>query len=115
MMAERLRGLGAVPKANRLIDLSAQVNDSIFLFEMKSTTEENARSQVRRGLSQLYEYRFMQDIPKAKLVLVIEKPLPSKLQWLGEYLQKDRNIYLVWDGDDEFYSSKDIAKELPFL
>ena len=115
MMAERIRGLGAVPKANRLIDLSAQVDDSIYLFEMKSTTEDNARSQVRRGLSQLYEYRFVQDIPKAKLVLVIEKQLPGPLQWLVEYLQKDRNIFLVWDGSDNFFASKEVAKALPFL
>jgi len=55
LMAERLRRCGAVPKANRYVDLSARLDEKDYLFEMKSTTEDNPHAQIRRGLSQLYE------------------------------------------------------------
>ena len=82
---------------------------------MKSTTETNARAQVRRGLSQLYEYRYLQQIDKAKLVLVIENPLPRSLSWIEPYLRTDRNILLVWDGNNRLYASDEVRRELPFL
>lgn len=115
LMAERLRQRGLVPKANRYVDLSARWQADDFLFEMKSTTDENLHGQVRRGLSQLYEYRYIQNVPAAKLVLVLENPLPRKLSWMGDYLTKDRGILLVWDGSGSFYCPEDAKRELPFL
>ncbi|MCW5555848.1 MAG: hypothetical protein KIS67_27285 [Verrucomicrobiae bacterium] len=115
LMAERLRRRGAVPKANRYIDLSARWERSDYLFEMKSTTDENPHAQIRRGLSQLYEYRYIQSVQEAKLVLVIENPLPRKLGWIENYLTKDRGILLVWDGDRKFSCSPEIRKQLEFM
>ena len=54
-----------------------------YLFEMKSTTEDNPHAQIRRGLTQLYEYRYVQNVKEAKLVLVIENPLPRENGWGG--------------------------------
>jgi hypothetical protein len=115
LMAERLRLRGAVPKANRYVDLSARLDDEDYLFEMKSTTEDNPHSQIRRGLSQLYEYRYIQNVEKAKLVLVIENPLPKKNQWMEDYLLNDRGVLLVWDGDGKFHCPPSIRKQLEFL
>ena len=114
-MAEKLRQCGAVPKSNRYIDLSARLEVDDYLFEMKSTTEENLQAQIRRGLSQLYEYRYIQDVHQAKLVLVIENPLPRKLAWIENYLVKDRGILLIWDGDAKFHCSPENRKQLGFL
>ncbi len=115
LMAERLRKRGVIPKANRYIDLSARLDASDYLFEMKSTTEDNPHAQIRRGLSQLYEYRYIQNVPEAKLVLVIENPLPKQNQWMGDYLLNDRGVLLVWDGNGKFNCSPDIRKQLEFL
>lgn len=115
LMAERLRQRGAIPKANRYVDLSARWAGADYLFEMKSTTEDNPHSQIRRGLSQLYEYRFIQNVEEAKLVLVIENPLPKQNQWMEDYLLNDRGVLLVWDGNGKFNCSPDIRKELEFL
>ena len=115
LMAERLRQRGAVPKANRYVDLSARLNDEDYLFEMKSTTEDNPHSQIRRGLSQLYEYRYIQNVAKAKLVLVIENPLPKKNHWMEDYLVRDRGVLLVWDGDGKFHCPANIRNQLSFL
>ncbi|MGD1019168.1 MAG: hypothetical protein ABSA12_07595 [Verrucomicrobiia bacterium] len=115
LVAQRLKTLRAIPKDNDYIDLAARVGDTNFLFEMKSTTEDNARSQIRRGLSQLYEYRYLQQIEQPKLVLVIENPLPRPLAWIETYLRTDRNILLVWDGNNRLYCSDEVRRELPFL
>jgi hypothetical protein len=115
LMAERLRQRGAVPKANRYIDLSARWAGSDYLFEMKSTTEDNPHAQIRRGLSQLYEYRYVQNVEKAKLVLVIENPLPRKLGWIEHYLVADRGILLVWDGQGRFDCPAGVRQQLGFL
>ena len=115
LMAERLRQRGAVPKANRYVDLSARLDTEDYLFEMKSTTEDNPHSQIRRGISQLYEYRYIQNVEKAKLVLVIENPLPKKNQWMEDYLLIDRGVLLVWDGDGKFHCPASIRQQLQFL
>lgn len=115
LMAERLRQRGAIPKANRYVDLSARWEGDDYLFEMKSTTEDNPHSQIRRGLSQLYEYRHIQNVKEAKLVLVIENPLPKQNQWMEDYLLNDRGVLLVWDGNGKFNCSPNIRKQLDFL
>ncbi len=115
LMAEKLRQRGAIPKANRYIDLSARYEGSDFLFEMKSTTGENPQSQIRRGLSQLYEYRYIQDVAAAKLVLVIENPLSKGNEWMENYLTKDRGVLLIWDGNGKFYCPSGIRSQLGFL
>ncbi len=115
LMAERLRQCGAVPKANRYVDLSARLDEDVYLFEMKSTTEDNPHSQIRRGLSQLYEYRYIQNVKEAKLVLVIENPLPKENRWMEDYLVKDRGVLLVWDGDGKFHCPPSIREQLGFL
>ena len=115
LMAERLRQRGAVPKANRYVDLSARWAGDDILFEMKSTTEDNPHSQIRRGLSQLYEYRYIQNVKAAKLVLVIENPLPKQNQWMEDYLVNDRGVLLVWDGNGRFNCSPTTRQQLGFL
>jgi hypothetical protein len=115
LVAERLRQRGAIPRANRYVDLSARWKGDDYLFEMKSTTEHNPHSQIRRGLSQLYEYRYIQNVKEAKLVLVIENPLPKENRWMEDYLVKDRGVMLVWDGNGKFHCSPDIRDQLEFL
>ena len=115
MMAERLRQHGAVPRSNRYVDLSSRVGGFDFLFEMKSSTPENLHDQIRRGLSQLYEYRYIQNVENARLVLVVETPLESSSEWMIEYLLSDRGILFVWDGNGKFFFPERISQQLPFL
>jgi len=82
---------------------------------MKSTTENNEKNQVRAGLSQLYEYRYLQNKPNAKLVLVIESSLSQKEIWRSDYLENDRDIHLIWDGNDQLYGNEKTRNTLNFL
>jgi hypothetical protein len=115
LVASRVRSAGVLPRCNQLIDLAARVHNTAYLFEMKSTTPKNMRSQIRVGISQLFEYRYLQDTPKAALVLVVESPLPEDLNWMQHFLEKDRQIRLIWDGHDQLFASSETKKELPFL
>ncbi len=99
LVAQRVLAAGATPRRNSYIDLAATVADVPYLFEIKTTHGQNARAQVRRGVSQLYEYRYIQGTDDARLVLVLENPLPTDLAWMVAYLAEDRGILPVWDGD----------------
>lgn len=115
LTSERIRNAGSLPKYNQLIDLATRYQNQDFIFEMKSTTEQNEKTQIRNGLSQLYEYRYLQNKPSAKLVLVIENPLSHKESWRSDYLENDRDIYLIWDGNDELYGNERTRTDLGFL
>lgn len=101
LVASRIRSSGGIPWFNSYVDLAARINDAFFIFEVKSTTRANAHAQARRGLAQLYEYRYAMERPEAELVLVLENPLPSSLGWLTDYLIADRRILLAWNGKGE--------------
>jgi len=79
LLASKIRMKGSLPRFNQLIDLAAKFNNTNYIFEIKSITETNVRTQIRKGISQLYEYRYLQNLSNAKLVLVIEKELPQML------------------------------------
>ncbi len=116
MVAKKIRRAGAIPRNNPIVDLAATVKGDDFLFEMKSTTDGNVHSQVRRAISQLYEYRYMQQIPLAKLVVVIENPPPDEKKWLVDYVVKDRELLIAWDGDGKtLHCPPEIRQDLPFL
>lgn len=114
LVSQRIREFGGIPKSNQLIDLAVRL-DRDYIFEMKSTTDHNVRSQVRKGMSQLYEYRYLQNKPSAKLILVIEQPFGPSHLWMLNYMEEDREISLVWDGDNQLYGSSKTRSELGFL
>lgn len=114
LVADRIRQNGGIPKSNQMIDLATTI-DHDYIFEMKSSDEHNIKSQIRKGISQLYEYRYLQNIPTANLILVIETPLPRDNSWLLDYMEHDRNIHLVWDGNNNLYGTDYSRDRLPFL
>jgi hypothetical protein len=115
LVADRIRRAGSIPRCNKLIDLSGRVSDEPDIYEMKSISGTNVRSQIRRGLSQLYEYRYLQNLSDARLVLVLEESLPNELHWMQQYLEEDRQVRLIWDGNDELYASTTTRQELAYL
>ncbi len=115
LVSERIRESGNLPRYNKFIDLAARVGNQEFIFEMKSTTENNVKSQVRKGLSQLYEYRYLQNMRQASLVLVLENAVPQDLNWIQDYLIDDRGIHLIWDGNNQLYCNQTTRNQLGFL
>jgi len=115
-VASRIRSIGAIPKQNRYIDLSATINNIHYFFEMKSTTDTNAHSQIRKAISQLYEYRYIQQAPDARLVVVIENPVLKDKRWLIDYVVNDRQLLIAWDGDrTNLHCPERLRDEMSFL
>jgi len=114
IVAERIKQVGGIAKSSPIIDLATSL-DHDFIFEMKSTTPQNTKAQIRKGISQLYEYRYLQNNSDAKLVLVIENPLLPDNAWMVDYMENDRDVCLVWDGNNTLYGSEISRNHLPFL
>lgn len=94
-----LRSLGAMPKENDHIDLFADIpHDGSFIFEMKSGGD-SLLDQIRKGLSQLYEYRYRyrEVVGDRHLSLCLVLPeRPSSIPWITDYLCNDRGVNLCW-------------------
>lgn len=104
-----LENLGATPLENEHIDLFAEIpSRGKFIFEVKSINQNNLLSQSRKGLSQLYEYRYRyQNIIGYDVNLFLVYPQePVVIPWLQEYLCQDRNIGIIWfDAEDQLQFS----------
>ncbi len=88
---------------NQLVDMLAQHESEAILFEMKSCNPASMRSQIRRAVSQMLEYKFLhQDrLPKkTHLCIVIERRPHGKTEWLLEYLDF-LGIAVIWKKDSE--------------
>ncbi|MCK4841803.1 MAG: hypothetical protein KAT04_07950 [Methylococcales bacterium] len=114
-----LESQGATPYENEHIDLFAELpSKDKYVFEVKSITVNNLLSQTRKGVSQLYEYRYRyQDIIGYDVNLFLVYPQePVVIPWLQEYLCTDRHIGIIWfDENDQIQFSEnctDMAKPL---
>ncbi|OBU46250.1 hypothetical protein [Photobacterium damselae] len=94
---------GGNPLENEHIDLFAELpSKDKFVFEVKSITSNNLLSQTRKGVSQLYEYRYRyQDVIGYDVKLFLVYPHePKSIPWLQEYLCDDRDIGIIWFDED---------------
>ncbi|EGG98164.1 hypothetical protein imdm_469 [gamma proteobacterium IMCC2047] len=101
---DHLESLGVTPLENEHIDLFAQLpSEEKFVFEVKSITVNNLLSQTRKGVSQLYEYRYRyQDVIGYDVNLFLVYPQePVVVPWLQEYLCKDRHIGIIWFDEND--------------
>ena len=115
---EHLRKLGAKPMDNEHIDLYAELpSDGSFLFEVKSANTENLLSQTRKGLSQLYEYRFRysDDIKENATLCLVYPKEPNEIDWLEDYLCNDRDIAVAWFEGEQFHYSLYCASKMDCL
>jgi hypothetical protein len=118
-MAEWLKCLGAQPKENDHIDLFAKIpHDGSFIFEMKSGGD-SLLEQIRKGLSQLYEYRYRYraviNDDQISLCLVLPES-PDVIPWITDYLCDDRKINICWfNEDDELEWPSHCAQQMQVL
>jgi hypothetical protein len=98
LAARAIRSLGLAPKYNEHIDMYFVTPHGTVLAEVKSCDIGNIHSQIRKGISQLFEYRYVYRKILGRnplLVLIIEaEPIGSK-SWLIGYLQS-LDIFPIW-------------------
>lgn len=112
--SSQLTKLGLQPFENDHIDLYATVKEEIAIYEMKSVNIEgtNLITQVRKAVSQLYEYRYIFGQPEAKLSIVTNQGVSKNDEWLLSYLANDRKIAYEWTTDFINFESLDSSKAL---
>jgi len=85
------------------------IGDSEAIIEVKSITQKNCTSQLRKAVAQLPEYRWRhRDIYSERVHLIIalnDDPRQFIDQDYYEYLTTDRNLLLIWQQDDSFVGS----------
>lgn len=119
LLQQKIREAGGNCEASIILDgdvqnidvVVTQIKQDQYIF--KITTQNHP--DIQDGIAQLYEYRYLQNLPDSILVLVIEKALPSRVSWMHQYLEQDRQIRLVWDGDNQLHASPQTQRELAFL
>ncbi len=114
-LEEYLESLGCDPVENDHIDLFAQIpGDGKYLFEVKSISDDNLLSQTRKGVSQLYEYRYRyQDQIGYDVALCLVLPKrPEEIDWLEDYLCKDRQIAIIWFSEEGKLNFPDQGRNL---
>jgi hypothetical protein len=97
ILASHLSDQGVVVERSILIDAFAILPTGPAVFEVKSNTATNERSQVRHAVSQLYEYRYLHNVAGASLWLVLSAP--AYAAWIVDYLRQDRGINVLWVDD----------------
>lgn len=102
LLAQTAQRAGYVTTYNRYIDLCASSQSEVLIFEIKSTTVLNYHDQTRAALAQLYEYRYIQRLPAARLVAVFESKPPQGLRWILDYFQNERQVLVIWVEDGVF-------------
>lgn len=115
---EYLRNLGATLYENEHIDLFAKIpNDGSYLFEIKSVSTTNLLSQTRKGLSQLYEYRYryLNEVGEDVILCLVFPKEPNEIGWLIDYLCLDRKIAICWFDDDSLKFPDHCAEQLQRL
>ncbi len=93
-LVDALQVRGYVVEHSQLLDAFCRLKTGPAVFEVKSLSSSNERSQCRQALSQLYEYRYLYGLDDASLWLVLSARPAT--QWLVDYLHKDRGLKLLW-------------------
>ncbi len=86
------------PRHNQNIDLYFETSTGTVLIEIKSCTDTNFHSQARKGISQLFEYRFLYPKligPNVTMLLVMETKPPRRKMWLVEYV-RSLGVTMAW-------------------
>ena len=90
LLSDFLGSYGHRVETNQFVDAFTRLKSGPAIFEAKSITDENELSQVRHGLSQLFEYRDRYGINDASLWLLLSRK-PHE-QWLIDYLETNREF-----------------------
>jgi hypothetical protein len=88
LLSRRTQAAGHRPRYNNAIDQFFQAGSRWVICEIKSCHDLNYHAQVRRGVSQLfeYEYRVRRNMPNPTKLLLLESAPPRDRNWLVEYL-----------------------------
>ncbi len=94
---------------DRLVDVVYKDRDKLIFFEMKSITEDNKGSQLKKALGQLIFYKNYYCINSVDLVVVTDKHFDHI------DIMKDDPIHIIWRDEDRFDSDVNTKSKLKVL
>ncbi len=94
---------------DRLVDVVYKDRDKLIFFEMKSITEDNKGSQLKKALGQLIFYKNYYCINSVDLVVVTDKHFDHI------DILKDDPIHIIWRDGDRFDSDLNTKSKLKEL
>jgi len=115
MLAQRAMQLGFEPRYDEHLDLFLSSGQKVLIAEIKSCTELNLHAQVRRGVAQLFEYRYQYALTRdtqagdIDLLLVLELRPTNRKSWLIGYLQSV-GITVAWTQAQEIVSISTLSE-----
>ncbi|MDD2230872.1 MAG: AAA-associated domain-containing protein [Candidatus Cloacimonetes bacterium] len=115
-VAMKVNQAGGVPRRNQYVDLYARFGKH-YLFEIKTCgTAQIIPRQIRLGVSQLLEYRYLQRLPEDNtiLVLVLEQQPVNERAWYIQYLL-DIGILPCWESGDSFQYPTECSADLKWI
>ena len=112
--AKALIRAGIEPATLGPIDLFAKKEAELVFYEMKSiaSSGENFQSQIRKAISQLYEYRYLAKEPSARLCIVTSSEIPKDLSWMKAYLPADRLVAYEWTSDFDKFQADESSRKI---
>ena len=107
-LREQLAAAGFDVYKTRHSDLLAYRDpaDRVFLFEVKSITEENVWSQVRKAVGQVLEYEYINVEQRDEFTgavrpgILLSRPPPAEVQEYLASLARSRGLIIVWWADE---------------
>jgi hypothetical protein len=113
-LASILKQQGLKLEDSKYIDLTFKTRGARYVFEVKSCRSDNVVSQIRRGVAQIYEYRFLMldEERNIKLFLVLGIEPPKQPIDFLKYLEEDRNIGVIFIKNRKLVCSSRTAKML---
>ena len=105
IIAEELPKNKKLPEMSIRIDLLSRSKRNILLFEMKSLTRKNERTQIMKAFSQLNEYSYFdlseETNPIIKAIFLEREPIKEHLDFLLNH-----DIYVLWRENNQIKGDK---------
>jgi len=98
LLADLVRQHGHDPRYTDQIDLFFETDAGTVIVEIKTCHASNVHNQIRKGISQLLEYRFLfadRFRPPVTPLLLLEAALPAASRWLIDFATS-LGVTLAW-------------------
>lgn len=115
LLAEFLQSRGHHPIADPTsYDLAVSGDVSAWIFEVKTCNETNIKSQIRKAIPQLYEYKWRGKASwpqNITLVIVLDKsPIGLLEEWMFDFLHEEADVLLIWNESGLFKTRNPATK-----
>lgn len=115
LITERVQKVNGTVQPYILTNFTANIQNQYYIFKIERLPQDDTLNHLREAYLKLYEFQYLQNLKDALLILVLTEELSEELRWMQDFLENDRSIYLLWDGNNELYASPQTRQKLAFL